>query len=236
MLDLLKKQVCEGNISLVKHGLVLFTFGNLSAIDREKGIIAIKPSGVNYEELTPEKIVLVNLKGEVVEGELRPSSDTAIHLEIYKKFPNVGSIVHTHSTNATAFAQAKHSIKCLGTTHADYFFGDIPVIPELADEGLFSDYEKSCGQSITNYFLKNKLDPSQIQACLVASHGPFVWGKNVSSAIFHSVVLERLAEMNILTLGLNKNILPIRKELLEKHYLRKNGAKKYYGQITKNNS
>jgi L-ribulose-5-phosphate 4-epimerase len=230
MIKKLKKDVCEANKKLVEHELVLFTWGNVSAIDREKNIVAIKPSGVKYEDLTPDKIVVLDLNGNKIEGDLNPSSDTWTHLEIYRRFPKVNAIVHTHSENATAFAQANVPIECLGTTHADHFCGDIPIIPKLPTKAIVNNYERNTGVIICNYFDKNRINPNQMEACLVYGHGPFVWGKNLDSAIYNSVVLEAVARMNIKTITLNEETKKLPQGLLKKHYFRKHGRNKYYGQ------
>lgn len=234
MLEDLKKQVCEANKKLVEHKLVLFTWGNVSAIDRDKNLIAIKPSGVKYEDLTSEEIVIVDLEGNVIEGTLNPSSDTLTHIEIYKKFPNANAIVHTHSENTTAFAQANIPIKCLGTTHADHFNGDVPIIPKIPQEAIEKDYEKNTGIAICNYFESSNINPKEIEACLVYGHGPFVWGRDLASAIYNSVVLENIAKMNMKTITINNNIEPLPQDLLRKHYFRKHGKDKYYGQANNN--
>lgn len=225
----LRKEVLKANLELVKHNLVIFTWGNVSAIDREKGIVAIKPSGVEYAKLKAEDIVVLDLNGNIIDGKLRPSSDTNTHLELYRRFKEIGSIVHTHSTYATVFAQAGFKIKCLGTTHADYFYGSVPVARELKEEEM-KDYELNTGKVIVEKFNELKFKALFMPACLTKSHGPFVWGKNCDNAIHNAVVLEEIAKMNYLTHTLNTDITPLKKYILDKHYQRKNGKNAYYGQ------
>jgi len=227
----LKKEVYKANKRLVEEGLVIFTFGNVSGIDREQGIVAIKPSGVDYNKLSWQDIVLLNLEGQVVDGKLKPSSDTKTHLKLYREFPLIGGVVHTHSRYATVFAQAKLSIECLGTTHADYFYGEIPCTEFISDESIEKDYELETGTLIADTFNKANLDYMQIQACLVAGHGPFTWGSSAEQAVFVSILLEAIAEQNFYTQLLNPDIRPIKQKLLDKHYLRKHGKEAYYGQI-----
>ena len=228
LLAKLREQVLEANLELVRRGLVLYTFGNASGISRNDSLVAIKPSGVPYEDLRPEHMVVTKLTGEIVEGNLRPSSDLATHLEIYKQFPNVGGVVHTHSEFATAWAQARRPIPCFGTTHADYFHGEVPVTPCLSEEEIASDYEKNTGLVICRRF--QELNPDAVPAVLVASHGPFCWGADVSAAAHTAVVLESLARTAYYTTMLNANALPIARELQDKHFLRKHGSGAYYGQ------
>lgn len=228
MLELLKEQVCKANCLLPKHGLVTFTWGNVSAIDRESGYIVIKPSGVEYEDLTPDKMVVVDLNGDVVEGNLRPSSDTPTHVYLYRNFNNLGGIVHTHSTNATAFAQARTPISAYGTTHADYFYGDIPCTRELTAGETARDYEVNTGRVIVEAF--KLLDPSAIPGVVVANHGPFAWGKDAAEAVHNAVVLEEVARMAILMNSINPNAKPVPNYILDKHYNRKHGKNAYYGQ------
>lgn len=237
----LRKNVLEANRKLVEYGLVMFTWGNASAINREKGIVAIKPSGVDYEKMKAEDIVLVDLSGKIIEGSKKPSVDLQTHLEIYKAFPEVGGVVHTHSTYATAFAQAREKIHCLGTTHCDHFYGDIPVtrIPKKKD--LF-EYEKNTGIIIADTFRKKKIDPMKMQACLVAGHGPFVWGSSAMEAAKNSAILEEIAYMNTLTGNIrnSRNIFEkiigfcrrrkVPSHILHKHFERKHGKDSYYGQ------
>jgi len=230
MLEELKERVCEGNVALSEYGLVIFTWGNLSEIDFEKKIVAIKPSGVSFEELEADDIVLLDLKGKVVEGDKRPSSDTPTHLEIYRNFPKVKAVVHTHSTHATAFAQAMKEIECFGTTHADHFFGRVPVTRKLLEEEIVKDYEANTGKVIVETLKEKKIEPLQVPACLVANHGPFVFGDSSKNAIQNAVVLEQVARMNIETLKVNPETKAIDQALLDKHFLRKHGKNAYYGQ------
>lgn len=226
----LKEEVYNANIELKNKKLVIYTFGNVSQIDRELQIVAIKPSGVEYDELTPQDIVLLDMSGKVIEGRLNPSSDTKTHLVLYKNFPEIGGIVHTHSKYATAFAQANLPIRCLGTTHADYFYSDIPCTEVIDDKMLFKDYEEETGNLIISTFEKENTDYLRMKACLVACHGPFTWGKDAADAVFASVLLEEIANMNYVTQTLNPQIKSIKKTLLDKHYLRKHGNDAYYGQ------
>ena len=228
MLEALKAEVCKANLDLVKHGLVIFTWGNVSAIDRESGLIVIKPSGVDYSDMQPSDMVVVNLDGEVVDGILRPSSDTATHLEIYKAFPDVGGIVHTHSTYATAWAQAGLDIPNIGTTHADYFHHDIPCTNAMTEEQM-GEYEKQTGTTIVEHFCSNEINPSHTPAVLVRNHGPFAWGKDCHEAVHNAVVLEQVAKMAHISLQINP-ALAMNKLLIEKHYSRKHGKNAYYGQ------
>ena len=229
MLKKLKEQVFQANLLLPKHGLVTFTWGNVSGIDREKGLVVIKPSGVAYETMKAKDMVVVELEtGKVVDGELKPSSDTPTHLELYKAFPNIGGIVHTHSRWATSFAQAGHGIAALGTTHADYFYGEIPCTRKITAEEIQAEYEKETGTVIIETF-KDK-NPDAVPGVVVYSHGPFAWGKDAMDAVHNAVVMEEVAFMNIQTMLLNPNIQPMQQELLDKHYLRKHGANAYYGQ------
>lgn len=233
LLDL-KEKVLQGNKAIQKHGLTTFTWGNLSAIDTEHSLIAIKPSGVSYGDMTVEDIVLIDLySGLKVEGENNPSSDTPTHLELYRSFPAIKSIVHTHSTYATSFAQALKCIKCFGTTHADYFWGDVPVVYSLGKEEIKSDYEQSVGKSIIRYFDDYELDVMKTPAALVPGHGPFVWGDSIQSAIYHAVVLEEVAQMNYLTIQIKRDAKELPKDILDKHYSRKHGENSYYGQRNK---
>lgn len=224
----LREEVLKANLELFRRGLVLYTFGNASGIDRAEGVVAIKPSGVPFEELRPEDIVVTDLNGNVVEGTLRPSSDLPTHLELYKAFPGIGGIVHTHSTYATAWAQAGREIPCLGTTHADYFYGPVPITPPLTAEEVRHDYERNAGLVIVRRFAA--IDPMAVPGVLVHSHGPFAWGKSASEAAFHAVILEELAKLAYLTLTLNPASRPLPEAQLEKHYLRKHGPGAYYGQ------
>jgi len=229
MLKRLKEQVFQANLLLPKHGLVTFTWGNVSGIDREKGLVVIKPSGVSYDDMKAGDMVVVELEtGKKVEGSLKPSSDTATHLELYKAFPNIGGIVHTHSRWATTFAQAGRSIMALGTTHGDYFYGEIPCTRKMTKAEIEGAYEKETGAVIIETFQGK--DPDAMPAVLVYSHGPFAWGKDPMDAVHNAVVLEEVAFMNFHTMMLEPNIPPMQQELLDKHYLRKHGANAYYGQ------
>lgn len=227
MLEKLKQSVYKANIDLVKHGLVIFTWGNVSGFDPESGLMAIKPSGVDYDAMKAEDMVLVNLEGNVMEGALKPSSDTPTHLELYKKWKNVLGIVHTHSPWATAWAQAGLSIPAMGTTHADYFYGDIPCTRKLTQKEVEEAYEKETGSVIIETFAG--LDPLAIPGALVNNHGPFSWGTSPDNAVHNAVVLEEVAKMTYHSRALNgKNLID--QYLLDKHYLRKHGANAYYGQ------
>ena len=228
MLESLKKQVLEANLLLPKYGLVTFTWGNVSGIDRASGLVAIKPSGVSYEKMTAEDMVIVDLDGNVIEGKLKPSSDTPTHLELYKAFPHIGGIVHTHSRWATIFAQAGRSIEPTGTTHADYFYGAIPCTRLMTPAEIAGNYEQETGKVIIETF--TNLDPDTIPAVLVQSHGPFCWGNTPEKAVETAVVLEEVAFMQYHALMLNPELPPMQKELLDKHFLRKHGKNAYYGQ------
>lgn len=230
MLEKLKKEVLKANLELVKNGLVTLTWGNVSGIDRRKGLVVIKPSGVLYEDMTVNDMVVVDLEGNVVEGYFKPSSDTATHLEIYKAFENVGGIVHTHSSYATSWAQAGVSITCYGTTHADYFYGDIPCLRCLTEEEIKDSYERNTGLLITSEFSRLNLDYEEVPACLLKNHGPFTWGKNPMDALENAIVLEECAKMAYRSLVINPNISPVSKEIKDKHYNRKHGKNAYYGQ------
>jgi L-ribulose-5-phosphate 4-epimerase len=230
LLKELREQVLSANLELVERGLVLYTFGNASGISREDGLVAIKPSGVPYEKLVPADMVITNLDGKVVEGNLRPSSDLATHLEIYRYFQDVGGVVHTHSEFATAWAQARRPIPCMGTTHADYFHREVPVTPFLTPGEISSDYEKNTGVLICKLF--QQLDPNAVPAVLVAGHGPFCWGPNVASAAHNAVVLESIARMAYYTVALAREAGPIPQELHDRHFLRKHGRGAYYGQVS----
>jgi L-ribulose-5-phosphate 4-epimerase len=227
MLEKLKQDVLQANLALVKHGLALFTWGNASGIDRESGQVVIKPSGVSYGEMRANDMVVVNLEGKVTEGRLKPSSDTATHLELYKAFPSAGSVVHTHSTYATAWAQAGKDIPSLGTTHADYFKAAIPCTRDMTEAEVNGEYEKETGKVIVERF--RALQPEHIPAVLVKNHGPFVWGDNPQQAVRNAAVLEEIAKMAYLSFQINPQpaMNPL---LIEKHFFRKHGANAYYGQ------
>ena len=231
MLKELKKAVCKANLDLVADGLVIQTWGNVSGIDRERGLVVIKPSGVPYDGMKPEHQVVVSLEtGEVVEGKLKPSSDTATHLVLYRAFPQIGGVVHTHSLYATAWAQARKGIPSYGTTQADYWYGDVPCTRLLTPKEIKTDYEAKTGHVIVETFKKQKLDPMQHPAVLVASHGPFTWGKDAHDAVHNAVVLEFVARLASETLRINPKLQPMQPVLLDKHFLRKHGPGAYYGQ------
>jgi len=235
MLTSLKERVCAANLSLPTYGLVTLTWGNVSGIDRsgEKPLIVIKPSGVSYEAMTADDMVIIDLDGNIVEGQYNPSSDTATHLWLYRKFPEIGGITHTHSPWAVSFAQAGQGIPAFGTTHADYFYGGVPCTRSLTADEIQREYEKETGKVITETFTTNKINPQSMPGVLVQSHGPFTWGKSPEDAVQHSVVLEELARMALLTRFLNPCVNPVDQFLLDKHYLRKHGANAYYGQEQK---
>ena len=235
MLEALKQEVFEANLSLVKHGLVIFTWGNVSAIDRASGLVVIKPSGVEYDVMKASDMVVVDLDGKVVEGDLRPSSDTPTHVALYKAFPNIGGVVHTHSTYATAWAQAGRDIPNIGTTHADYFHDDIPCTRDMKKSEVFGEYEKETGNVIIERF--KGMNPDDTPAVLVKNHGPFAWGTDAANAVHNAVVLEQVAKMafisstlHIPTLDVVKHVPSMNKHLIEKHYSRKHGPNAYYGQ------
>ena len=232
MLEKLKQQVLRANLDLVRYNLVIFTWGNVSAIDRETGLVVIKPSGVEYDDMTYNDMVVVDLNGKVVEGTKRPSSDTLTHLELYKEHNKIGGIVHTHSTYATAFAQAGRSIIPYGTTHADYFFGEVPCARALTKEEIEIDYEKNTGIVINK--TNGDKDIMAVPACLVSGHGAFSWGEDSEQAVHNAVVLEEIAKMAWITESLNKTIQPVNQNLMNKHYYRKHGVNAYYGQNKKN--
>ncbi len=227
MIEKLKEQVFQANLDLVKHGLVIFTWGNVSAIDRGKGVVVIKPSGVTYEKMKAKDMVVVNLNGEIVEGNLKPSSDTATHLVLYRKFENIGGVVHTHSEWATSWAQAGLGIPAIGTTHADYFYGEIPCTRKMTKAEIEGEYEKETGNVIVERF--KGLNPDQVPGVLVNNHGPFVWGKNADDAVHNAVVMEEVAKMTFRSMTLNPKIA-MDQALLDKHFLRKHGKNAYYGQ------
>ena len=230
MLQELKRQVYEANMLLPKYGLVTFTWGNVSAIDRESGLFVIKPSGVEYESMKPEDMVVMDLNGNRVEGKLRPSSDTPTHLELYKAFPEIGGIVHTHSSYATSWAQAGRSIPCYGTTHADYIYGEVPCVRCLTKEEIDEAYETNTGKLIVSEFKRSKKEIMAVPAVLCKNHGPFTWGKDAKDAVHNAVVLEEVAKMAYRTESINSKVEPAPQELQDKHYYRKHGAGAYYGQ------
>lgn len=228
MLETLKSQVLAANLELVRRGLVLYTFGNASGIDRSQGLVAIKPSGVPYETMKPADLVVIDLDGKIVEGSMRPSSDLPTHLALYKAFSAVGGIAHTHSEYATAWAQARRAIPCLGTTHADSFHGPVPVTDSMSEQEIEGAYEENTGHAIVRSF--RGVDPVAVPAVLVANHGPFAWGPDARTAAHNAVILEAVARMAYFALGINRDAEPISSSLHNKHFLRKHGAKAYYGQ------
>ena len=231
MLEGLKRQVCEANLLLPKYNLVTFTWGNVSGIDRERGLMVIKPSGVEYEGMTADDMVVVSLDtGERVEGRWKPSSDTKTHIELYKAFPGVGGIVHTHSPHAVAWAQTGEDIPCFGTTHADYFYGSIPCARHLTQAELEEDYERNTGTVIVEAFRERCIEPTAVPGVICASHGPFTWGKDPAQAVHHAVVLEEGAKMAILTRQVRPSASPAPQRIQDKHYFRKHGPGAYYGQ------
>lgn len=227
MLEKLKEEVYQANIDLVTHGLVIFTWGNVSGIDREKGLVVIKPSGVSYDDMRPKDMVVLNLYGQVVEGKLKPSSDSATHLVLYRQFENIGGVVHTHSEWATSWAQAGKGIPAVGTTQADYFYGEIPCTRKMTKEEIEKDYELETGKVIVERF--KGLDPDSIPGVLVNNHGPFSWGKDANNAVHNAVVMEEVAKMTFRTFQLNPETT-MDQVLLDKHFLRKHGKNAYYGQ------
>lgn len=227
MLEALKKEVFKANLDLVRHGLVLFTWGNVSAIDRTTGLVVIKPSGVSYDEMKEEDMVVVDLEGKIVEGKLKPSSDTATHLALYRSFPTLGGIVHTHSTYATSWAQAGVDIPNIGTTHSDYFSGAIPCTRDMTQQEVEGEYELETGNVIIERF--NDLNPDFIPGVLVKNHGPFSWGKDAHDAVHNAVVMEQVAKMAYIAYGVNPK-LTMNKNLIRKHFYRKHGPDAYYGQ------
>ena len=231
MLEDLKKAVCEANLKLVDEGLVVQTFGNVSGIDRRDGVVVIKPSGVSYDDMVPAQMVAVSLQtGEVVAGDLRPSSDTPTHLELYRAFEGIGGVVHTHSAFASAWAQGRKEIPPMGTTHADYFHGPVPCTRPMTGEEITSAYEANTGKVIVERFTEGGLDPLHFPGVLVANHGPFSWGPDPSAAVDSAVALEYIARLAAETVAIEPYPKPISRELLDKHFLRKHGANKYYGQ------
>lgn len=231
MLEQLKQQVLEANLALPAHHLVTFTWGNVSAIDRERGLVVIKPSGVEYDGMRAEDLVVVNLEdGSVVEGSKKPSSDTATHLALYRRFPGIGGIVHTHSRHATIWAQAGRDLPAWGTTHADYFYGNIPCTRLMTEAEIAGEYEHQTGEVIIQTFIERDIDPLQVPAVLVNSHGPFAWGVDASDAVHNAVVLEECAYMGLFSAQLTPALQDMQPQLLDKHYLRKHGKSAYYGQ------
>jgi len=227
-LKILKEKVYRANIKLYKSRLVFGTFGNVSGIERDSRIVAIKPSGVDYSELSPKDITLVDLNGNIIDSNINPSSDTKTHLELYKAFRNIGGVAHTHSRYATAWSQARKPIPCLGTTHADYFYGDIPCTSIISDECISSDYELETGKLIISTF--KDIDYHHIKACLVASHGPFTWGEDAMGAVDASIFLEEIAYIASLSILIDPSLISIKQTIINKHYLRKHGKNAYYGQ------
>lgn len=230
MLEDLKKAVCKANLDLVAKGVVIYTWGNVSGIDRESGLVVIKPSGVDYDNMSWDDMVVVDLKtGQIVEGHYKPSSDTPTHLEIYRNFKEVGGVTHTHSINAVAYAQAGMDIPALGTTHADYFYGTIPCTRMLSEEEVKEAYELNTGKVIVETFKRREIDPLAVPGCVVQNHGPFSWGKDAAQSVYHAVVMEKVAEMDIKALLVNPHS-SMPQYVLDKHYFRKHGANAYYGQ------
>ncbi|MEI0517458.1 L-ribulose-5-phosphate 4-epimerase [Brachyspira murdochii] len=230
MLEELKKIVFEENLELVKRELVIYTWGNVSGLDIESKTFAIKPSGVDYDVMKAEDMVVLDLEGNKLEGKYKPSSDTATHIELYKAFPEIGGIVHTHSSYATSWAQARKDIPALGTTHADYFYGDIPCARPLTKEEIEGEYEKNTGLVIIETLKKRNINPMDIPGIIIASHGPFAWGKDAKEAVHNAVVMEELAKMAYRTIQITPEIKSVEQYLLNKHYFRKHGANAYYGQ------
>ena len=230
MLERLREEVLEANLELVRQGLVLYTFGNVSGIARAERLVVIKPSGVPYEQMKPEHLVVTDLEGNIVEGKMRPSSDLPTHLVLYKQFAEIGGVAHTHSEYATAWAQARKPIPCFGTTHADYFHGPVPVTSEMTDQEIASDYERNTGHAIVHSL--QRTTASQTPGVLVANHGPFAWGADAAAATHHAAILEAIARMAYFTLGIHSAAQPVGHALHHKHYLRKHGENAYYGQAT----
>ena len=230
MLKKLKHAVYEANMELPHRGLVTYTWGNVSGIDRERGLVVIKPSGVSYDELTPDDLVVLDLDGKVVDGKLNPSSDTKTHLELYKAFPEIGGIVHTHSPYAVGWAQAGRDIPASGTTHADYFYGPVPCCRSLTEQEVEEDYERNTGLVIVETFRQRELDPVHVPGAICRNHGPFTWGKDAAQAVYHAVVLEEVAKMAVYTTQIAPDAQPAPQYVLDKHFLRKHGPNAYYGQ------
>lgn len=230
MLEELKKRVCDENLKLKEYGLVVLTWGNVSAISLDRKYVVIKPSGVSYEAMKPEDMSVVDMEGNIVEGALRPSSDLPTHLELYRRFPEIGGVVHTHSCYATARAQSEHKLECFGTTHADYFHGAVPCTRPLTKEEIESEYEKNTGLVINETFNELDLDPKAVPAVLVAKHGPFTWGETPEKAVENALVLEECCKMAFMTEKIDSSVKPAPQYLLDKHYFRKHGPSAYYGQ------
>ena len=230
MLEHLKEEVCAANLALVKAGLVILTWGNVSARSEDRRYVVIKPSGVDYAAMTPDQMVVTDPEGNIVEGRLRPSSDLPTHLELYRAFPEINSVVHTHSTHATALAQAGQDLPCYGTTHADTFYGPVPCTRPLTEAEIRSDYEKNTGLVIAECFRRRNIDPLAVPGVLVCSHGPFTWGAGSKKAVEHAVILEEVARMALLTRQYEPGVQPAAQALQDKHYFRKHGANAYYGQ------
>ena len=230
MLERLREQVLEANLELVRQGLVLYTFGNVSGIARAEGLVVIKPSGVPYAQMKPEHLVASDLEGNIVEGKMRPSSDLPTHLVLYKQFPEIGGVAHTHSAYATAWAQARKPIPCFGTTHADYFHGTVPVTSEMTDQEIAAEYERNTGHAIVRALTQTSA--AATPGILVANHGPFAWGPDAAAATHNAVILEAIARMAYFTLGIHSAAQPVSDALHDKHYLRKHGKNAYYGQTT----
>lgn len=230
MLKELREEVYRANMELPERGLVVYTWGNVSGIDRQKGLIVIKPSGVEYDDLTPDNLVIVDMDNKIVEGNLNPSSDTKTHVELYKSFPEIGGIVHTHSPHAVAWAQAGKDIPCYGTTHADYFYGSVPCTRNLTAQEVDEDYELNTGKVIAETFRERKLDPVAVPCVICRNHGPFTWGKNAAKAVYHAVVLEEVAKMAMYTVTIDAHAPEAPQYVKDKHYLRKHGPNAYYGQ------
>ena len=230
MLKELREEVYRANMELPERGLVVYTWGNVSGIDREKGLVVIKPSGVEYEDLSPENLVIVDMDCRIVEGDMNPSSDTKTHVELYKSFAEIGGIVHTHSPHAVGWAQAGRDIPCYGTTHADYFYGSVPCTRNLTAQEVDEDYELNTGKVIAETFAERRLDPLAVPGVICHSHGPFTWGKNAAQAVYHAVVLEEVAKMAMYTVNIFAQAPEAPQYVQDKHYLRKHGPNAYYGQ------